>query len=50
MDSVEASLAKATELGGTVVEGKAEVPGQGWYAVIHDSEGNEIALWESLPS
>jgi predicted enzyme related to lactoylglutathione lyase len=49
VDSVEASLQKVAELGGTIVEAKAEVPGQGWYGVFSDTEGNEIALWESLP-
>lgn len=47
--SIEESLAKVTELGGTVVHEKAEVPGQGWYAVFRDTEGNELALWERLP-
>jgi hypothetical protein len=49
VDSIEGSLPRVTELGGTVVAPKAEVPGMGWYAVINDSEGNEIALWETLP-
>ena len=47
--SIEASIEKATALGGSLVEGKAEVPGMGWYAVVKDSEGNEIAFWESMP-
>jgi predicted enzyme related to lactoylglutathione lyase len=49
VDSIDATLPKVTELGGTVIEAKAEVPGQGWYAVFADSEGNELALWESAP-
>ena len=49
VDSVDASLQKATELGGSVVESKREVPGQGWYGIFRDTEGNEIAVWESLP-
>jgi predicted enzyme related to lactoylglutathione lyase len=49
VDSIEDSVAKVTQLGGQVIEGKAEVPGQGWYAVIADSEGNRFALWQSLP-
>jgi len=49
VDSVDASLRKVTELGSAIVEAKAEVPGQGWYGVFRDTEGNEIALWESLP-
>ncbi len=49
VDSVDDAAAKAQELGGTLVQGKAEVPGQGWYAVITDTEGNRVALWQSLP-
>ena len=26
-----------------------DVPGQGRFAVVRDSEGTEIALWENLP-
>ena len=50
VDSVQTALARAVELGGSVVEPKAEVPGQGWYGVFRDTEGNELALWESLPA
>ena len=49
VDSIDETLPKVAELGGTVVEEKAEVPGMGWYAVLTDSEGNELALWESTP-
>jgi predicted enzyme related to lactoylglutathione lyase len=49
VDAIDASLAKVNEHGGTTTLGRTEVPGQGWYAVIHDSEGNEIGLWERLP-
>ena len=31
----------------TSLEGRTEVPGQGFYAVLLDSEGTEIALWEN---
>jgi uncharacterized protein len=48
VDSIEDSIAKASELGGRVVEPKAEVPGQGWYAVIADTEGNEFAIWQRM--
>jgi hypothetical protein len=47
--SVEEALKRVAELGGTVVEPKAEVPGQGWYGVFADTEGNELAVWESAP-
>lgn len=46
VSSVDDALARVKELGGTVVTEKSEVPGQGWYAVFKDTEGNELALWE----
>jgi uncharacterized protein len=49
VDSVEAALERAVALGGSVVLPKAEVPGQGWYGVFRDPDGNELAVWESLP-
>lgn len=49
VDSIEESLARVEELGGTVLEGKSDVPGIGWYAVLKDPEGNEMALWERTP-
>ncbi|HET7677434.1 MAG TPA: VOC family protein [Candidatus Limnocylindrales bacterium] len=49
VDSVEAPLAKVEGLGGRIIEPKAEVQGQGWYAVVADSEGNELGIWEALP-
>jgi predicted enzyme related to lactoylglutathione lyase len=47
VDSLDEALLRVAELGGSVAGEKREVPGMGWYAVIADSEGNEIALWES---
>jgi predicted enzyme related to lactoylglutathione lyase len=49
VDSIDDTLPKVAEAGGSVVEAKAEVPGQGFYAVLADTEGNEIALWETTP-
>ncbi|HWN73381.1 MAG TPA: hypothetical protein VNN15_06205 [Solirubrobacterales bacterium] len=28
---------------------RSEVPRQGWYGIFRDPEGNELAVWESLP-
>lgn len=50
VDSIDAALAKVPGLGGKVVEPKTEIPTQGWYAVIDDTEGNQIGLYENLPS
>ena len=49
VDSIDDTLAKVATAGGSVAEAKAEVPGQGWYAVLTDTEGNEIAIWEAPP-
>ena len=49
VESIDESAAKAVELGGRIVEQKAEVPGQGWYAVLADTEGNQFALWQNPP-
>ena len=48
VEDVEASLAKAVELGGGETLGKTEVPGFGWYARITDPDGNPVGLWQSL--
>ena len=44
--SVDDASAQVTALGGQLLQPKAEVPGQGWYAVVADPEGNTFALWE----
>jgi hypothetical protein len=43
---LEAASAAATGNGGQVIEGPADVPGQGRYVVVLDPEGDEIALWQ----
>jgi uncharacterized protein len=48
-DSIDDVVSRVAELGGSVVEPRTEIPGQGWYAVINDSEGNEVGLYEGLP-
>ena len=48
VESLDTSVAKARELGGTVAVEITDVPGQGRYAAIVDTEGNEIGLWEAL--
>lgn len=50
VDSIDEVLAKVPGLGGKVTTPKAEIPGQGWYAVIEDSEGSEVGLYENLPA
>jgi predicted enzyme related to lactoylglutathione lyase len=50
VDSLDAALAKVTELGGRIAVEKTEVPGMGWYAAVIDTEGSEIGLWEDPPA
>ena len=50
VDSIDPLLPKVTELGGKVVEPKVEIPGQGWFAVIDDTEGNQVGLYENAPN
>ena len=47
VDSIDDALAKVTDLGGSIVVEKLEVPGMGWYAAVNDSEGSEIGIWEN---
>jgi predicted enzyme related to lactoylglutathione lyase len=46
VDDIDATLPRVTAHGGRIVEPKSEVMGQGSYAVVEDSEGNEFALWQ----
>jgi predicted enzyme related to lactoylglutathione lyase len=48
VDSLDDAVAKAESLGGRVVAAKQEVPTQGWFAVLNDTEGNEFALWQQI--
>ena len=50
VDSLDETLPKVTALGGKIVEPKTDIPGQGWYAVIDDTEGNQIGLYETAPN
>jgi hypothetical protein len=50
VDSIDDTLQRVPELGGSVTTPKDEIPGQGWYAAIADSEGTEVGLYENLPT
>ena len=50
VESLDTAVAKVTELGGSVAVEITDVPGQGRYAAVVDTEGNEIGLWESPPA
>lgn len=44
-DDIDASLAQAESLGGTVVLRKTEIPQTGWFAVFADPAGNHVGLF-----
>ena len=48
--SVDVSLAKNAELGGTVALPKMPIPGIGWLAYIKDLDGNIMGLMSPDPS
>jgi predicted enzyme related to lactoylglutathione lyase len=47
VDSIEKALEASDANGGTTIEPKNEIPGVGWFAVVNDSEGNELGLFQS---
>jgi uncharacterized protein len=50
VESVDASLAKAQQLGAKVTKPRAAVPGMGWFAMLTDPQGNNFALWQTDPN
>jgi len=48
--SISEALAKAKDLGATVVVTKKPIQGKGWYSVLLDPQGNRIGLWEDDPA
>jgi hypothetical protein len=46
VDSIDDTLARATELGGTVLMGKSEITATSWWAALADTDGNVIGLVE----
>lgn len=46
VESIDASLAAAEEMGATVVRPKTAVPRTAWVAVLADPAGNMFAIWQ----
>lgn len=46
VDSIDDVLKKATEAGGSVVMEKTPISETSWYAVLSDTEGNQMGLYE----
>ncbi len=49
VDDIDASVAKAKALGGTVCKDKMEVPGMGWLAILIDPTGAMLGIWKPMP-
>jgi predicted enzyme related to lactoylglutathione lyase len=47
VDDVDATVARATELGGKCVSGPADIPNTGRYAIIADPQGAVLAIFTS---
>lgn len=50
VDDVDAALARVTEHGGRVVQGRMAVPGVGWSAYVVDPEGNTVGVFQPDPT
>jgi uncharacterized protein len=50
VSQLEAAVAAAEAHGGKVVQPPTDIPGQGRYAAVLDSEGNEVGLFEVAAS
>jgi uncharacterized protein len=50
VDSIDDAVKKVEQLGGTITTPKAAIGDMGWYAAGTDSEGNELALFETKVS
>lgn len=49
VDRLEDAIAAAQANGGASIGEPTDIPGMGRWAVVRDSEGNEIGLWETAP-
>jgi predicted enzyme related to lactoylglutathione lyase len=49
-DDIEATLARAEQLGGSRVVPKTKIPPLGWFAVFADPTGNRVALFTPATS
>ena len=50
VDSIDATIAAATDAGGAILMAKQPIDDARWWAVISDPDGNVIGLYEQTPS
>ena len=46
VESVDAAVRRAQDLGAKLTKPRAAVPGMGWFAMLLDPQGNHFAVWE----
>lgn len=46
VDSIDDTLKKCVELGGSIKRAKTIIPAMGWYALFFDPDGNTIGLYQ----
>lgn len=47
VEDLDAATKRVEDHGGEVVKPRTEVPQAGWFALVHDPEGNLFGLWQS---
>ncbi len=50
VNSVDEYVEKVKKAGGKIISPKADVMGQGWFAVFEDPTGTRMALWQQNPN
>jgi uncharacterized protein len=50
VDSLDAAVQRAQDLGARVMKPRAPVAGMGWFAMLVDPQGNSFAMWEPDPN
>jgi len=50
VESLDATMDHAQKLGAKLMQGKLAVPGEGWYAILTDPQGNPFAIWQADPN
>lgn len=48
VDSIEETLAKVEQIGGSVLMGKTPISETSWWAIFADPDGNQIGLYEGI--
>jgi len=46
VDSLDAAVKRAQDLGAQVTKPRSPVPGMGWFAMLIDPQGNNFAMWQ----